>query len=48
MKEGATMPYIERTDRTGKKDRYYTADRKKKRKKPANKGGQQGTTSQSK
>lgn len=47
------MPYIERTEqneKTGKieVDRYYTADRKKKRKKPVNKDGQQVTTSQSK
>lgn len=47
------MPYVERTERnekTGeiKTDRYYTAKRKKKRKKPANKDGQQVTTSQSK
>ena len=41
------MPYVERTDKSGKRtktDSYYTP----KRKKPAKKGGQQVTTSQSK
>lgn len=41
------MPYIVRTDKSGKepkKDRIYTP----KRKKPAKKGGQQATTPQSK